>query len=102
MCIANIGSHLCAGVAVACAGITAALIGLAVSAASAETGRNATSDYTTMTEAICRQYATAVAQSGMPADLMFNQCMTERHCQLAAGSQRYQCEMPGPMIIRPG
>jgi hypothetical protein len=80
----------------------AALIGLAVGAASGETGRDAASDYTTMIESICRQYATAIAQSGMPANLMFNQCMTERHCQVSPGSPRYQCEMPGPMIIRPG
>ena len=92
----------CAGVAVGRAGITAALIGLAVGAARGETGRNATSDYATMIETICRQYATAIAQSGMPANLMFNQCMTERHCQVSAGSPRYHCEMPGPTIIRPG
>jgi hypothetical protein len=92
----------CTGVAAGRAGITAALIGLAVGAASGETGRDATSDYTTMIEAICRQYATAIAQSGIPANLMFNQCMTERHCQVSAGSPRYYCEMPGPMIIRPG
>jgi hypothetical protein len=54
-----------------------------------------------MIETICRQYATAVAQSGMPANLMFNQCMTQRHCQVSVGSSRYHCEMPGPMIIRP-
>jgi hypothetical protein len=92
----------CTGIAVGRASITAALIGLAVNAASGETGRDAASDYTTMVETICRQYATAVAQSGMPANLMFNQCMTERHCHVSPGSPRYQCVMPGPMIIRPG
>jgi hypothetical protein len=92
----------CTGVAIGRAGIMAAFIGLAVGAASGETGRDAASDYTAMTETICRQYATAIAQSGMPANLMFNQCMTERHCQVSAGSSRYHCEMPGPMIIRPG
>jgi hypothetical protein len=100
--IANNGSYLSAGVAVARAGITAGLLGLAIGAASAETGRDAASDYTTVIETICRQYATAVARSGMPADLMFNQCMMERHCRVSAGSPRYHCEMPGPMIIRPG
>ena len=38
----------------------------------------------------------------MPADLMFQQCMAERHCRIPSGSADYQCEPPGPMIIRPG
>jgi hypothetical protein len=78
------------GVAVNRARIAAALLGLAVGS------------YTTMIETICRQYAAAVARSGIPANLLFNQCMTQRHCQVSPGSPRYQCEMPGPMIIRPG
>lgn len=90
------------GVGVGRAGITAALIGLAAGSASAETGGAAPFDYTTVIETICRQYAAAVAQSGMPASLMFSQCMAERHCYVSPASQRYHCEMPGPMIIRPG
>jgi len=92
----------CTAVAVGRAGATAALISLAAGAASGETVRDAASDYTAMIETICRQYAAAVAQSGLPANLMFSQCMTERHCQVSPGSLHYQCEMPGPMIIRPG
>jgi hypothetical protein len=92
----------CVRVGVGCAAIAAALIGLAIGAASGETDRDAASDYTTIIETICRQYAAAVAQPGMPVSLMFNQCMTERHCDVSLASQRYQCEMPGPMIIRPG
>jgi len=52
-------------------------------------------DYTASIQQICRYYATA--QTGMPADLMFAQCMSERHCRLSPGSTAYQCEMPGPM-----
>jgi hypothetical protein len=51
--------------------------------------------YAVMIEALCRQYAAAVR--GMPADLMFDQCMIERHCRASSGSSGYQCEMPGPM-----
>jgi hypothetical protein len=90
------------GVAVNRARIAAALLGLAVGSANGEPSRAAVSDYTTMIETICRQYAAAVARSGIPANLLFNQCMTQRHCQVSPGSPRYQCEMPGPMIIRPG
>jgi hypothetical protein len=46
---------------------------------------------------ICRNYADAAAQSGIPADLMFAQCMSQRHCRMLSGRAGYQCEMPGPM-----
>ena len=59
-------------------------------------------NYTASMLQICRQYANATAQTGMPADLMFRQCMAERHCQIFPRSAGYQCEPPGPMIIRPG
>jgi hypothetical protein len=52
-------------------------------------------DYSGLVQQICRQYANA--QRGMPADLMFNQCMSERHCRVASGSPAYYCELPGPM-----
>jgi len=52
-------------------------------------------NYTASIEQICRYYATA--QRGMPADLMFSQCMSERHCRLSPGAAGYQCEMPGAM-----
>jgi hypothetical protein len=58
-------------------------------------GLSQTDDYTASIQQICRYYATA--QRGMPADLMFSQCMSERHCRLSPGSAGYQCEMPRPM-----
>jgi hypothetical protein len=57
-------------------------------------------DYTVLMREICRQYANA--QIGMPADLMFNQCMSERHCRVSSGSSTYQCELPGPMTWHGG
>jgi len=57
-------------------------------------------DYTVLMEEICRQYANA--QIGMPADLMFDQCMSERHCRVSSGSSAYQCELPGPMTWHGG
>jgi hypothetical protein len=42
------------------------------------------SDYAAPVEQICRQYA--ATQTGMPADLMFNQCMFERHCRVSPGT----------------
>lgn len=57
-------------------------------------------EYTTAVEQICRQYAAAVR--GMPPDLMFRQCMSERHCQMSQGSIGYQCELPGPMTWHGG
>jgi hypothetical protein len=59
-------------------------------------------NYTASMLQVCRQYANATAQTGLPADLMFQQCMTERHCQISPRSAGYRCEPPGPMIIRPG
>jgi len=74
----------------------AALLWLAASAAAtAQTGPGATYERTAVIEAICRQYA--AAQTGMPADLMFRQCMTERHCRVSSGSPGYRCEAPQPM-----
>ena len=57
-------------------------------------------NYAASVEEICRQYA--AAQTGMPVDLMFNQCMSERHCRVSPGSAGYQCEMPGPMTWHGG
>jgi hypothetical protein len=73
--------------------IAAWLIGLVVGAAAAE-------DRAAMIGAICRQYAEAAA--GMPADLMFRQCMSERHCWVSPGSRNYQCEAPGPLTWHGG
>ena len=57
-------------------------------------------DYTVLMQQICRQYANA--QIGMPADPMFNQCMSERHCRVSSGSSAYHCELPGPMTWHGG
>src|ERR1700747_16983 len=79
-----------------CAGTAAALVWLLAGApASGQTAPGAAYNRAAMIEAICRQYG--AAQTGMPAGLMFNQCMSERHCRVAPGSPRYQCELPGPM-----
>src|SRR5215472_14996357 len=60
--------------------VAAALVWLAASAAaSAQTGAGDAYGRAAAIEAICRQYA--AAQTGMPADLMFRQCMSERHCR---------------------
>jgi hypothetical protein len=59
-------------------------------------------NYTASMLQICRLYTNATAQTGMPADLLFQQCMAERHCRISPRSTAYQCEPPGPMIITPG
>jgi hypothetical protein len=82
--------------------VCAAIILVCDSAVSLAQEPSQSGSYTATMEEICRQYATATAQTGMPADLMFQQCMAERHCRIPSGSAGYQCEPPGPMIIRPG
>ena len=82
--------------------VCAAIILVCDSAVSLAQELSQSGSYTATMEEICRQYATATAQTGMPADLMFQQCMAERHCRIPSGSAGYQCEPPGPMIIRPG
>jgi len=57
-------------------------------------------DYTALVQQICEQYAAAV--TGMPRDLMFKQCMSERHCWTPSGYTGYQCELPGPMTWHGG
>jgi len=82
------------------ANAAAALIWLAAGAANRQTGPGVAYDRAALIQAICRQYASA--QSGMPADLMFNQCMFERHCWVSPGSSGYQCKLPGPMTWHGG
>jgi hypothetical protein len=52
----------------------AAIIFLRTSAAALARSPSHPNDYSGLIEQICRQYAGA--QIGMPADLMFNQCMS--------------------------
>jgi hypothetical protein len=68
---------------------------LAGMAASGQTGPDEAYDRAAAIAAICRQYA--ALQSGMPADQMFTQCMSERHCRASPGPPGYQCEAPEPM-----
>jgi hypothetical protein len=77
-----------------------AIIFLCTSAAAFAQRPSQPDDYAALIQQICRQYADT--QIGMPADLMFNQCMSERHCRVASGSSAYQCEMPGPMTWHGG
>jgi hypothetical protein len=83
------------------ASVVAALIWLAMGApAGGQTGP--VDSYTAMVQALCREYAAATVQSGMPADVMFNQCMAQRHCWAPDGSSTYQCEAPGPLTWHGG
>jgi hypothetical protein len=77
-----------------------AIIFLCASAAALAQTPSQSSDYAALMQGICRQYADA--QVGMPADLMFNQCMSERHCRVSSGSSTYRCELPGPMTWHGG
>ena len=50
----------------------------------------------------CRDYygdlpAIAAAVDRMSPNLMFNQCMSERHCWVSPDPPGYQCEVPGPL-----
>jgi hypothetical protein len=72
----------------------AALLWLVAGAtASGQPNTGSAYDRAAMIIAICRQYA--AAQIGMPANFMFSQCMSERHCQVSSGPPGYQCEPPG-------
>jgi hypothetical protein len=63
--------------------------------ASGQTGSGGSYNRNAMIMAICRQYA--ATQTGMPVNLMFNQCMSERHCRVSSEPPGYQCEVPGPL-----
>jgi hypothetical protein len=79
------------------AGAATALIWLlaGVATAGGQPGPGAAYDRAAAIEAICRQYA--ATQIGMPPDLMFNQCMSERQCRVSPGASGYQCRLPGPL-----
>src|SRR5262249_48117335 len=79
--------------------VFAAIILLWTSAAGRAQSPSETGNYTALIQQICRQYA--AAQTGMPVDLMFSQCMSERHCRVS-GAAGYQCEVPGPMTWHGG
>jgi hypothetical protein len=79
---------------------SAAIICLCSSTTALAQRPNQSYDYTALMQQICRQYADA--QTGMPADLMFNQCMSERHCRVGSSSSAYRCELPGPMTWHGG
>lgn len=81
------------------AGAVAASIWL-VAGIAARGQTQAGAGYDSVIEAICRGYA--AAQRGMPADLAFNQCMSERHCRASAEAPGYRCEPPGPMTWHGG
>ena len=79
-----------AGVALICV--------VAVTAVQGQTGSDVADDRAGVTESICRQYAAAL--TNMPADLMFKQCMFERHCQPVQSPPGYWCEPPQPMQVK--
>jgi hypothetical protein len=82
------------------ASAAAALICLVAGAAAQGQTDPGAYDRAVATESICRQYAAAVTD--MPADLMFKDCMSERHCQPVPTPPGYWCEPPQPMIVKPG
>jgi hypothetical protein len=74
-------------------------------AASAQTGPGVGYDRASLTQAICRQYA--AAQSGMPYDTMYAQCMFARGYRVPGflplpDSPGYQGELPGPALHNGG
>jgi hypothetical protein len=74
---------------------------MAGAAASAQTG-GVGYDCAALTQAICRQYATA--QRGMPYETMYAQCMYARGYRVpgfspSPDSPGYQGEMPVPRLI---
>jgi hypothetical protein len=80
--------------------VAALICVFADAAAQGQTGPSADYDRAVVTESICRQYAAAVTD--MPADLMFKDCMSERHCRPVPTPPGYWCEPPQPMIVKPG
>ena len=65
-----------------------------------QTGPSVADDRAALIVSICRQYAAALTD--MPADLMFKQCMFERHCRPVPNPPGYWCEPPQPMLVKPG
>ena len=81
------------------AGAVAAMIcGVAGTAVQGQTGASVADDRAAVVEAICRQYAAALTD--MPADLMFKECISERHCRPVPSPPGYWCEPPQPMQVK--
>lgn len=51
--------------------------------------------FTATIEAVCRGYA--AAQSGVPFEPAFEQCMAGRHCRKVVGALGWQCPLPAPV-----
>jgi hypothetical protein len=80
--------------------VTALICVVAGTAVQGQTGPSIADDRAAVVESICRQYAAALTD--MPADLMFKQCMFERHCRPVPSPPGYWCEPPQPMQVKPG
>jgi hypothetical protein len=73
---------------------------VAGTAVQGQTGPGVADDRSAVIVSICRQYAAALTD--MPADLMFKQCISERHCRPIPSPPGYWCEPPQPMQVKPG
>ena len=80
--------------------VAALICVVAGTAVRGQTGPGVADDRAAVIESICRQYAAALTD--MPADLMFKQCMFERHCRPVPSPPGYWCEPPRPMQVKPG
>ena len=80
--------------------VAALLCVVAGAAVQGQTGPSVADDRAAVMVSICRQYAAALTD--MPADLMFKQCMSERHCRPIPSPPGYWCEPPQPMQVKPG
>lgn len=71
-----------------------------VAPASGQTGSGGNYNRAAMIMAICRQYA--ATQTGMPVNLMFNQCMSERQCRVSPDPTAWGIAMSwGRLVTRP-
>lgn len=94
---AHSAAATCAWFARAMAALTCVVTGTAVQG---QIGPGVADDSVAVIESICRQYAAALTD--MPTDLMFKQCMFERHCRPVPSPPGYWCEPPQPMQVKPG
>ena len=94
---AHSAARKCAWFASAVAALICVVAGTAVQG---QTGPGVADDRAAVMISICRQYAAALTD--MPADLLFKQCMFERHCRPVPSPPGYWCEPPQPMQVKPG